>query len=196
MSLKQNVEYIKEEINNDEKMLEGLLRLENWFKRYKLALFTLLGILIIIAIGYISNNYYQENKQQNLANAYEKALQGDENALVMLKNSKSRLYDLYLFQNALKTNDTTALKTLESSKDSIIAQFAKTQNASLHQDLNALNSQNSGDFSYLQAAFLEIQAGNLQKAKEILAKIKNDSPIRDLTNALTHLSIKGVDYAK
>lgn len=196
MSLKQNVEYIKEEMTNDEKMLEGLLRLESWFRRYKLALFTLLGILIVAIIGYIGNNYYQHNKQQNLANAYEKALKGDEVALKILKDSKSRLYDLYLFKNALKSNDTAMLKTLESSRDPIIAQFATAQTASLNKDINLLNSQNAGDFGYLQAALLEIKAGNLQKAREILAKIKNDSPIRDLANSLTHLSIKGTENAK
>ncbi|WP_299548554.1 hypothetical protein [uncultured Helicobacter sp.] len=196
MSLKQNVEYIKEEMNNDEKMLEGLLRLESWFRRYKSALLTLFGIFIIAIVGYFGNNYYQENKQQNLANAYEKALKGDESALKVLKDSKSRLYDLYLYQNALKSNDTDTLKVLSNSKDPIIAQFAKAQVASLSKDLDMLNSQNSGDFGYLQAALLEIQAGNLQKAREILTKIKNDSPIRDLANALTHLSIKGIENAK
>lgn len=196
MSLKQNVEYIKEEINNDEKMLEGLLRLESWFKRYKAVLLTSFGILVVAIIGYIGNSYYQENKQQNLANAYEKALKGDEEALKALKDSKSRLYDLYLFQGALKSNDVSTLKTLESSKDPVIALFAKTQVASLEKNLNALNSQKAGDFGYLQAALLEIQAGNLQQAREILSKIKNDSPIRDLANALTHLSIKGIQNAK
>ncbi|TLD84034.1 hypothetical protein LS70_004300 [Helicobacter sp. MIT 11-5569] len=196
MSLKQNVDYIKEEMNNDEKMLEGLLRFESWFRRYKTAIFTLLGIIVVASVGYAGNTYYQEKQQQALAQSYEKALKGDESALATLKDSKSRLYDLYLFQNALKTNDAAVLKTLESSKDSIIAQFAKTQNASLSKDINTLNSKNSGDFGYLQAALLEIQAGNSQKAREILVKIKNDSPIRDLANALTHLSIKGIDNEK
>ena len=70
------------------------------------------------------------------------------------------------------------------------------QNASLEKNLAVLNSKDSGDLGYLQAAFLEIQAGNTQKAKEILSKIKNDSPIRDLANALAHFSIKGTKYAE
>ncbi|MBX7490903.1 hypothetical protein [Helicobacter turcicus] len=196
MSLKQNVKYIKEEMNNDEKMLESLLRLESWFRRYKTLLFALLGIATIAIAGYVGNNYYQENRQQTLANAYEKALKGDEAALTILKDSKSRLYDLYLFQNALKNQDSTTLKTLESSKDPLIAQFAKVQNASLNKDLNVLNSQSAGDFGYLQAALLEMQAGNAQKAREILEKIKNDSPLRDIANALTHFSLKGINNAK
>lgn len=196
LSLKQNIEYIKKEMDNDEKMLEGLLRFESWLKRYKTIVLVLLGILIVASIGYVGNAYYQANQQQTLAEAYDRALKGDESAVAMLKKSQSRLYDLYLFQRALQSNDTATLKTLETSKDFIIAQFAKAQNASLNKDLDALNSQNAGDFGYLQASFLELEAGNPQKAREILAKIKNDSPIRDLANALTHLSIKGIHNAE
>lgn len=195
MSLKQNVEYIKEEIHNDEKMLEGLLRLESWFRRYKSALFVLIGILIIASVGYISNHYYQANQQQKLANAYENARKGDLDALEILKDSKSRLYDLYRFQNALNANDSATLKELESSKDPIIAHFASIQNASLNANLDILNSQKAGDFGYLQAALLEIKMGNLQQAREILGKINNDSPIREIADALAHFSIKGIKDA-
>ena len=196
MSIKQNVDYIKEEMQNDEKMLEGLLRLESWFRRNKKHLIALAVILVLFGGGYSANTWYQENTQQKLSNTYTNALKGDESAIAALKESKSNLYDLYRFQQALKNNDTESLKALESSKDSIIAQFAKMQNASLEKNLAVLNSKDSGDLGYLQAAFLEIQAGNTQKAKEILSKIKNDSPIRDLANALAHFSIKGTKYAE
>lgn len=196
MSLKQNVDFIKEEMNNDEKMLEGLIRFESWFKRYKTTFIALTIIILVLIFGYMGNNYYQETKQQEISSLYKKALEGDENALLALQNSKSKLYDLYLFQEALKTNDEKTLKTLESSKDSIIAQFSKLQNASLSQNLNALDSKESGDFGYLQAAFLEIQAGKTQEAKVILSKIQNDSPVRDFANALEHLSIQGINNGK
>ena len=47
MSLKQNVNYIKEEINSDEKMLEGLIRIESWYKRYKIPLIILVALLVV-----------------------------------------------------------------------------------------------------------------------------------------------------
>ena len=196
MSLKQNVDFIKEEMSNDEKMLESLIRFEGWFKRYKIPLIALLVGIVVLIFGYMGNNYYQENQQQKLSNLYEEALKGDENAITSLKNSQSRLYDLYLFQKALESNDKETLKKLESCKDPIIAQFAKSQNASLNQDLNTLDSKESGDFGYLQAAFLEIQAGKSKEAKVILSKIQNDSPIRDFANALEHLSVQGNNDVK
>ncbi len=196
MSLKQNVDFIKEEMSNDEKMLEGLIRFEGWFKRYKIPLIALAIGIIIFTFGYMGNNYYQENKQQELSSLYEKALKGDESAIASLQKSQSRLYDLYLFQKALQSNDAETLKTLESCKDPIIAQFARLQNASLNQNLSILDSKESGDFSYLQAAFLEIQAGKMQEAKVILSKIQNDSHVRDFANALEHLSIQGAHNAQ
>ncbi|WP_297812706.1 tetratricopeptide repeat protein [uncultured Helicobacter sp.] len=196
MSLKQNVDFIKEEMNNDEKMLESLIRFEGWFKRYKTALIALAILAIVLTFAYMGNNYYQESRQQKLSNLYQEALKGDEKAITSLKNSQSRLYDLYLFQKALKSNDKETLKTLESCQDPIIAQFAKLQNASLTQNLDTLDSKDSGDFGYLQAAFLQIQANKNQEAKEILSKIQNDSPVRDFANALEHLSIQGDANAK
>lgn len=196
MNLKQNVDFIKEEMSNDEKMLEGLIRFESWFKRYKTPLIALLVGVIVFALGYMGNNYYQENKQQELSRLYEKALKGEENAITSLKNSQSKLYDLYLFQKALKDNDKESLKSLESSKDPIIAQFSKVQNASLNSNLSILDSQEANDFGYLQAAFLEIEAGRIQEAKVILSKIQNDSLVRDFANALEHLSIQGTSNAK
>ena len=64
MSLKQNVDYIKEEINNDEKMLESLIRFEGWFKRYKIPLVIVTAFLVILGVGYSVNRYYQEQQKE------------------------------------------------------------------------------------------------------------------------------------
>lgn len=196
MSLKQNVNYIKEEINNDEKMLEGLIRFEGWFRRYKIPLVVIAVLLVLFGIGYSANNYYQESQKEKNAQLYQKAILGDEAALASLKESKSLLYDLYLYQKALKENDTTTLKALESSKDPMIAKLSKQQNQSLNQDLAGLNSKDSNELGYLEAAFLEIKKGNTKEAKAILAKVPNDSAIKEIANSLEHLTIKGISDAK
>ncbi|STO99317.1 hypothetical protein [Helicobacter canadensis] len=196
MSLKQNVDYIKEEINNDEKMLEGLIRFEGWFKRYKIPLVIIVAFLVILGVGYNINQYYQEQLKEKNASLYQKALLGDEVAIADLKDSKSLLYDLYLYQKALKENNATILKELESSKDPMIAKLSKQQNMSLNQDLKELNSKDSNEVGYLEAAFLEIKKGNTKEAKAILAKIPSDSAIKEIANSLEHLTIKGINYAK
>ncbi len=36
MSLKENMDFVKEELNSEEKFLEGFVKLERFFKKYKL----------------------------------------------------------------------------------------------------------------------------------------------------------------
>lgn len=192
MSLRQNVNYIKDEFNNNEKMLEGLIRFEKWFKHYKIPIIVLVAALISWLVVYNIMSYYQEKQQLKIANFYEKALLGDEMAIQSLKESQSKLYDLYLFQKALFANDKATLEQLQSSKDPIIAKFSKYQNASLNRNIEVLNLQDSTEFGYLQAAFLEIEKGDFKEAKNILEKIQNNSPTKDIANALEHLTIKGI----
>ncbi|MDE5603378.1 MAG: hypothetical protein K2I71_05610, partial [Helicobacter sp.] len=143
MSLQQNVDYIKNELNNNEKMLEGLIRFEGWFKHYKIPIIVLVVALVSWLVVYNIMSYYQERQKLKIANFYEKALLGDEVALEALKQSQSRLYDLYLFQKALSSNDKTILEQLQSSKDPIIAKFSKYQNASLNRNIEILDRQDS-----------------------------------------------------
>lgn len=192
MSLEQNVHYIKDELNNNEKILEGLIRFESWFKRYKILIVVLLATLVSWLVVYNIMNYYQEKQQLKIANFYEKALLGDEIAIQSLKESQSKLYDLYLFQKALSSNDKATLEQLQSSKDPIIAKLSKYQNASLNHNIEVLNLQDSTEFGYLQAAFLEIEKENFKEAKNILEKIQNNSPTKDIANSLEHLTIKGM----
>lgn len=195
MSLKQNVDYIKTEINNDEKMLEGLIRFEGWFKRYKIPLLVAFVLVVILAVGYEINNLYVQNQQDKLALLYDKALSGDEEALKSLEKSQSRLYDLYRFSKAIQAGDKETLKLLQSSQDEMIAKLAKYQYASLTQDLATLDSSLSGELGYLQAAFLEIQKGNTKEAKNILSKIQINSPTKEIAEMLEHLNL-GVPYEK
>ncbi|CAM2974602.1 hypothetical protein [Helicobacter burdigaliensis] len=187
MSMKQNLDFIKKEINNDEKMLEGLIRFEGWFKRYKTPLVILVVFMVLLCIGYYANGIYTDMQKQKNYNFYSKALEGDKEALQSLKNSKSKLYDLFLFKEAIASNDNDTLKTLENSKDSIIAKFAKAQNASLNKDIPELSQSSSGEFALLEAAYLQIQKGDFKAADTILLKIPDNSPTKEIANALMHL---------
>lgn len=153
MSLRQNVNYIKDEFNNNEKMLEGLIRFEKWFKHYKIPIIVLVAALISWLVVYNIMSYYQEKQQLKIANFYEKALLGDEMAIQSLKQSQSKLYDLYLFQKALSSNDQVILEQLQSSKDPIIAKFSKYQNASLNRNIEVLNLQDSQSLAIFKLLF-------------------------------------------
>ena len=185
LNLKQNVEFVKTEMQNDEKMLVGIFKFESFLRRHKKSIIAFIAIFILATIGHYANIYYQNYKADKLSSAYEAALK-------ILEDSKSKLYDLYIFQKAIKDSNKEALEKLQNSKDPLIAQFATMQSASLSENIKGLDSKAAGDFGILQAAFLELKASNTTKAREILSKIPNDSPIREVANALEHLTIKGI----
>lgn len=191
MSLKQNVEYIKEGIDNDEKMLEGLLRFEGWFKRNKNLLIAVAILIVFGFIGYEANKIYADNKSEKNAKAYEMALKGDEKSMEMLKNSKSKLYDLYRFQNAVSSKDINTLKELQSSKDAMISKLAKYQYATLSKDSQALMDNDLESLGYLQNALIQIQNGKYKEAQEALNKAQNNPQTEEIANALKHLNLKG-----
>ena len=191
MSLKQNVEYIKEGIDNDEKMLEGLLRFEGWFRRNKNIIIALVILILFGFIGYEGNKIYTQNKENKIALAYENALNGDKTALETLKSSKSKLYDLYQFQEALKNKDIKTLKALGDSKDLMIAKLAKYQYATLSKNQQALITDDLETLGYLQSALIDIQNKKYKEAKQTLEKIQNNPQTGEIANALGHLNIQG-----
>ena len=124
-------------------MLERLIRIESWYKRYKIPLIILVALLVVGGVGYSLNNYYQEQQSQKNAQFYQKALMGDENAITSLKDSQSKLYDLYLFQKALKEtcshrqssdilkNSDSIISNIESSPE-ILQRWNKYQKENLY----------------------------------------------------------------
>ncbi|MDA3967527.1 MULTISPECIES: tetratricopeptide repeat protein [Helicobacter] len=190
MDFKKGLGYIKEEIDSNEKMLEGVFRLESILKKYKMPLIAIIVATIVFTIGYTANSYYKENKQQELSSLYTLALQENKEAIAKLEESKSSLYDLYLFQKAVKEGDTEILNKLKDSKVAILAKFAEYQSASL--DKNKTELENSTiDFAKLQLALLNIQEKNTNEAKTILEQIPDDSFVKEIAKELEHLSIKG-----
>lgn len=190
LDFKKGLGYIKEEIDSNEKMLEGVFRLESILKKYKMPLIAIIVATIVFTIGYTANSYYKENKQQELSSLYTLALQENKEAIAKLEESKSSLYDLYLFQKAVKEGDTEILNKLKDSKVAILAKFAEYQSASL--DKNKTELENSTiDFAKLQLALLNIQEKNTNEAKTILEQIPDDSFVKEIAKELEHLSIKG-----
>ena len=179
MSLEQNIHYIKEEFNKDEKLLASMIRFEKWIKRYKIYLIILAVFILGSIIIYTANEYYQEYQQQQISKLYDKSLLGDEESIQKLKQSQSKLYDLYLLKQAITNNNENSLDYLQSSsKDPFIAKLAKYQNASLKRDIRTLALKDSTELGYLEAAFLDIQKGNLQEARDILIKIQTTIPTK------------------
>lgn len=190
MDFKKGLGYIKQEIDTNEKMLESAFRIESVLRKYKTPLIIIITAIIVFLVGYNANNYYKEIKQEEFSKLYTLALKDDKDAIKKLEESQSHLYDLYLFQRAIKTEDIDTLKKLENSKVSLIAQLSRYQSASIEKNKDALKDSNI-DLGKLQAALIDIQNKNLNEAKTILNSIPDDSFVKDISRELEHLSIKG-----
>lgn len=101
MSIKENVDYIKSELSSEEKLLEGFVKSERFFKKYKNLLIALIVAIVIGSIIYfVKKSFDESNKYESnilLNNYLEK---GDEKALQSLKDKNNSLYQIALYLKA------------------------------------------------------------------------------------------------
>ena len=62
MSLKENVDYIKEEISNEEKFFESFFKVEKFYKKYK---FIIIALVVLVLGYFITTNILSYVKEQN-----------------------------------------------------------------------------------------------------------------------------------
>lgn len=198
MSLKQDMEMVKEELNSEEKFFEKAVITEKFVKKYKNLMIAAV-VAIIVLVG--ANIGYTINKQHRLdgANvALIKLASNPKDAVVIaeLKNLSPVLYDVWRYSQAVVNKDITTLKKLKSSKSMLIGDLASYDLASESKDVDALSSyaekQNAiyKDLAQVQAAVLLMNASKIKEAHEKLAMISIDSPLAQVANALMHYGVK------
>ena len=60
MALKEEIEYIKQEISTEEKFFESFFKLEKFYKKHKIKIISIIGLVIITVAGYGINDYLQK----------------------------------------------------------------------------------------------------------------------------------------
>jgi predicted negative regulator of RcsB-dependent stress response len=186
MSLKENVDFIKKEINTEEEFLVGFVKLERLYKKYKFLIILIVVLSIGGFIGIKINDYF--NQQANIkANiAYDKLLKNpkDTKALAILKDTNIKLYNIIVFLNSNK--ETTNINSL-FFKD--LSEYIVALNNSDIIKLNSLTlNQNFilKEYAILNKAFLETKNKEYNKAKRTLKGISINSPVSKLANSLKH----------
>ncbi len=198
MSLKENVQAIKEEISAEEQFLESAIRGERFLKKYKKPLIAIVSLIIIISVAYSLYNYMKE-RNFTLANEAYLTLQknpNDKDALSLLKEKSPNLYTAFLFHEAIKKNDIAAFeKVITALKDPNLKDIAMYQIASLKRDKNALDSYAQTpnavlkDLAFLEEGYLLIKEGKVNEGKTILSQISLSSPLQSLVQALNHYGV-------
>jgi hypothetical protein len=184
MSLKENIEYIKQEVSAEESFMEKFFKLEKFYKKYKVALTVVLSIFIVSLVGYYTTSYINDQNKLQANIAFNKLLinKNDTQAQAVLKESNIKLYNIFQYMN-----DNT--KKVDNQFLEQISNYAKAIKAN-NIDKIVEVSQNQSfllkDFATINTIILKIKNKKYQDAKETLKLVSNDQNIASLKLMLEH----------
>ena len=191
LSISETIGEVKKELSSDEQMLASAFKIEKLYKKHKLKIFTVVGLAVAYFGGTTIMESIEQGKRES-ANSALLALQKDENnskALEELKMNNPALFELFTYQEALKHEDTTKLKTLTLSKNSVIADIA-SYHLSVIEGKEA-ESSFYDDVAKVYNTALNIKAGKVSEAKDELELIGEESPAYNISKMIKHYTIKG-----
>jgi len=198
LSLKENLDMVKDELNSEEKFFEKAVMTEKFVKKYKKPL---IGAVVAIVLVVVANIAYDvsENNRIESANATLAVLQKNPNdtvALAKLESLSPALHDVWLYSQAIAQQNAAELEKLKTSKALIIHDTSDYEAAELKEELAALDryseKQNAiyKDLSVVMSAVILMQEGKITDAHEKLAMIGETSPLAQLAGALMHYGVK------
>ncbi len=195
LSLKENIDAIKDELSTEEKFLESMIKGENFFKKNKKLIILASSAVIVGVLASTVYNYKKEAYLRESNAVYTKLLQKSDSTLENeLKSKNPKLYTLYKFQTEVKTNDLTKLKELSKTiKDPILKDLVTYQIDSLSKKDLMKYVGNDGalkEFALLEQAFIDMESKNYEKANEVLDFIPINSSLHQLASALKHYNPK------
>jgi len=199
VSIKEQVEFAKDELTQDEKLLEGLIKIERFYKKNRLAILALSVSVVIGGIGYGVMEYV---KEQHLLKANSALLKlqnnpSDTNALKTLKEYNPSLAELFLLKEATVSGDIKKLEELAKSKDETISDLAMYHIAIFKDSLSQIkeyrlkSSSLLKDLATFDEAYLLYKSGKVDEAKSRLAQIHETSSVKAVAKMLEHYGIKG-----
>lgn len=196
--MKGNIEFIKEELSNEEKFLEQVVKAERFYKKYKKHIVALAIVAIVGILGYVGYDMKKSHDLKVSNEAYLKLLKNpaDTQAIDILKSKNPSLYEVYLFKKAIEKNDIKSLKKIASKNILVISNIAKYQAAALQkneQDLYKYELDQKSllkDLAILDEAYLLYSKNSIENAREKLSSISKDSLVYPYAQFLLHFGIK------
>jgi len=187
MNIKNNMDYIKNELSNEEKIFENFVKIEQFLKKYKKTLLVLIIVLILGSLGVFITN------KINKASLYEANIalndfleKNDQNALETLKKKNTQLYELALYLEAKKDLKEANI-SIPYLKELLNFQLAV---ANSNQELLDNVSKNSNfllkDYAIFNRALLLTNEQKYSEAKTLLQEITKESKAYDLALLLKH----------
>ena len=197
MSLKENIEMVKEELNSEEQFFEKAVQTERFVKKYKKPLIGVITVAILAIVGGSAYNITVQNKidQSNIALNILMADASDSDAQEQLKSLNPKLFDVWSLSQALKSKDQDALRQLQNSKALVVADLAEYELSAIQEDEADLQTyaQKSNallkDLAMIEAAVLLMDKGDKASAKAKLSMVDINSPVYQLAQTLAHYGV-------
>jgi hypothetical protein len=191
LNIQDSINEVKKEFTGDEQMLASAFKLEKFYKKNKIAIFAVIGLLVVFFSAKVVMGAIEDSRLNSANDAYL-ALQKDAKnvqAVETLKSKNPKLFELYSYKQAVENRDIKTLKTLSSSKNEFISDMS-----SYHLSLlegKVVNSKLYKDFALVDNAAIYIKDGNMEEAKNQLALIDEKSPVYNISEIIKHYTIKG-----
>ncbi len=195
MSLKDNIDMIKEELSSEEKFFEKAVVTERFIKKYKNVMIVSV-IAIIVLVG--ANIAYDANenskiKAANIAFTKLKLNSNDTAALNELKSLAPNLYDAWTFSQVIANKDVESLKNLKNTKTLIVSDLAEYEMATDSSMLEKYASKQDAifrDLALVQGAVMLLNENKINEARDMLEKVSKESSLEKLVASLMHYGIK------
>ena len=191
LNIQDGINEAKKEFSSDEQMLASAFKVEKFYKKHKIKIFSVVALAVLFFGGKAVMAMIEENKLESANDAYLVLTKDAENkeALATLKSENPALFELYTYQQAIDTNNTEVLKGLSSSTNTIIADIA-SYHLSLMENKTA-KSELYNEMALVYNASLFIKEGKMIEAQDELAQIDEASPVYNISKIIKHYTIKG-----
>ncbi len=198
MSLKENIEMVKDELNSEEKFFEKAVITERFVKKYKKPMIGTVAAIVLIVAANFTYKVSEKNRIESANKALAELQKNpkDELTLARLKSFSPQLHDVWLYSQAIAQKSVAELEKLKNSKTLIINDTVQYEAAEYKEDLAALEAysekQNAiyKDLAMVMSAILLMQEGKIDKAHNKLSMIGVNSPMTQVANALMHYGVK------
>ena len=198
MSLKENIEMVKDELSSEEKFFEKAVVTERFVKKYKKPLIgSVVVIIAVVAINIvldISNKNRIEAANETLAKLQKNP--ADAAALSSLESLSPQLHDVWLYSQALANQDAKTMQKLQNSKALLIPDLSSYETAQNTQDVKKLDAyaEKQGaiykDLARVEAALVLMNEKKIKQAHAKLSMIAQNSPLAKVAQALMHYGVK------
>ena len=198
MSLKTDIEMVREELTSEEKFFEKAVVTEKFVKKYKNVM---IGSVVAVVLLVAGNITYNINKQNTLDSANETLAELQVNSnnpakLARLESLSPALHDVWTYSQAVANSDTASLEKLKNSKTILIGDLASYEVAQSTNTKESLDvyAQNSDavyvDLARVQNAIILMNENKIDEAHIQLSMINLNSPLAEVSKALMHYGVK------